>query len=190
MLFLNTPPLTQLPPQDFVRMIELRAESKLIFISSTGIYGKNSGRVTETTKPEPNSNSGHWLLETETQLRTKFADQLTIVRPGGLIGSQRHPVHSLSGRSDVPGADSPINLIHRDDLIEIIINVAQHSKIKLLNAVAPYHPTKRSYYNDWAKKLNLSEVQFSEQGTSDRIVDSEYIDEVYRSWKHQTLDCI
>lgn len=187
-LFLNTPPLIHIQPKDFAQKIILGQKSRLIFVSSTGVYGSNHGRVTEATLPLPNTDSGRWLLETETLLRSRFEGRLSILRPGGLIGGKRHPVFSLSGRRAVVGAKSPINLIHRDDLIEIIKKLESVNGISIINAVAPFHPTKEDYYSAWADKLSLQPINFSNEKASDRWVDSDVLGDIYKTWQCPRLD--
>jgi hypothetical protein len=190
LLLVNTPPLIHISTSEFSGRILIGPSSRLIFVSSTGVYGKNSGRVTEATKPLPNTASGHWLVETEHFLRERFKDKLTIVRPGGLIGGSRHPVYHLSGRSDIPGGDSPINLIHRLDLIAILLALETRPDITLINTVAPYHPQKKDYYCNWAENLKLDKLRFSNDETSDRIVESEVIDDLYQNWICPRLDAL
>ncbi len=187
-LLLNTPPLIHIRPKDFAQKIILGEKSQLIFVSSTGVYGSNHGRVTESTMPLPNTDSGRWLLETETLLRSRFEGRLSVLRPAGLIGGKRHPVYSLSGRRGVVGAESSINLIHREDLIAIIKKLESIKGIPLINAVAPFHPTKKEYYSSWAKKLNLEPIHFSNESASDRWVDSDVLGGIYKTWQCPQLD--
>lgn len=187
LLFLNTPPIVSMSPTDYVRKISSKAK-KIILISSTSVYGRNSGKIDETTFPLPITNSAKWLVEVENRLRSQFGVRLTVIRPGGLIGGDRHPIKSLSGRTDVADGNHPINLIHRDDLIGITILAASISGLSILNAVAPFHPAKRDYYADCAEKLCLPMATFNDTDSEGREIASLFVPQFYKDWKFPKLD--
>jgi len=187
-LFLNTPPITSLPPSEFVAQIVLRDKTKLIFVSSTSVFGQEQGSCTEVTLPCPTTANGKWLGEVEERLKIQFSDRLLILRPGGLIGGDRHPVFSLSRAGQAKGGDEPVHLIHRKDLIEIIVT-AEHSFVgNLINVVTPFHPTKSQYYSDWAQRLNLPPIQFSPSASSRRKIASTVLPDLYPNWICPRLD--
>lgn len=188
-LLLNTPPLTAMPPSVFVGKIQIENQQKILFISSTSVYGELSGNIDENSIPSPSSSNGIWLCEVEQLLLKRFETQVTIIRPGGLIGGSRHPVHSLTKDPSRIVKDGPINLIHRKDLIEILLKVSKlENPPAIVNAVAPFHPLKSIYYNSWAKKLNLNRIQFDPKMDSNRIVDSNILPSIYPQWHHLELD--
>ncbi|XGC79946.1 SDR family NAD(P)-dependent oxidoreductase [Bdellovibrio bacteriovorus] len=188
-LFLNTPPLTDISPEDYVRKIHRR--DKIIFISSISVYGDQSGTLTETDFAIPKTASGKWLLAVEQLLIEKFPNEITIIRPGGLIGGSRHPAIHLSKSQSPCSADTPINLIHREDLVRIICRTSTVSKpLKILNAVAPFHPRKEDYYSAWTKKLDLAPINFIKVNEAHKIVESQYLREVYPDWVHPQIDSL
>lgn len=187
-LLLNTPPLTQITPTTYAAKINTVPGSQIIFISSTSVYGNNKGLITESSVPEPKTESARWLVEVESALKNKFKKELTIIRPGGLIGGQRHPIFSLSRKNEIPNGDAVINLIHRLDLIDICIAAANERNIQLINAVAPYHPKKKDYYSQWASKLNLPKLNFLSGTESDRHIDSEILPTLHPKWICPNLD--
>lgn len=136
--------------------IEKSGISKVIFISSTSVYGDVEGIITEKTTPQPNRESGKQLLETEQLLQTNKNFKTVILRFGGLIGEDRHPVHYLAGKTDIPNPNGLVNLIHCEDCINIIINIIEKNfEEGILNGVAPYHPSRKEYYTAKAKEKNL-----------------------------------
>ncbi|MFA5584532.1 MAG: hypothetical protein WDA09_09990 [Bacteriovoracaceae bacterium] len=188
-LFLNTPPLTNMSPDSFVRKIHAPPGVRIIFISSIGVYGNISGIITEKTTPHPHTKNGTWLLKVEELLLEKFKSQTTIIRAGGLIGGFRHPVLSLAKKEGLILGEGYINLIHRNDLIDIILSVSQQGEhLSLVNAVGPYHPLKSEYYNFWCEKLNLDKLQFSVEGETDKIIESVVLDSFYTQWSCPKLD--
>lgn len=188
-LFLNTPPLTNLTPEEFVSKIPA-AYKKIIFISSISVYGAASGSVSESTQPEPVTQNGIWLHQVEELLLNKFNGQISIIRAGGLIGGDRHPVLSLAKRPEAVVDDAPINMIHRDDLIEIIFSISKMTvPPHMVNAVTPYQPLKSEYYAAWSKILNCAPIRFSSRQGNSKIVTSDVLPEIYTQWHHPSLNC-
>ncbi|WP_396194621.1 SDR family oxidoreductase [Flavobacterium sp.] len=139
----------------------------VMFISSTSVYADDNTIVTENSQPEPDTESGRQLLATEKLLQTNTNFKTTVIRFGGLIGENRHPIHFLAGRQNLENPEAPINLIHQDDCIGIIEAViAQKTKGEVFNAVAPYHPSRKDYYTQKAVALGLPLPEFGESKKS------------------------
>lgn len=187
-IFLNTPPILDLTPEQFVAEIALTEKQKLIFISSTSVYGPKQKFCTEDVEPQPWTSNGKWLFEVESLLLKNFKKHVLIIRPGGLIGDKRHPVFSLAKADEISGGLDPINLIHRDDLIGVILKSEELGKTGLINAVTPFHPAKHEYYNHWASKLNLPKINFNNDYQSAKVVDSKILPSIYKTWRHPKLD--
>lgn len=189
-LFLNTPPPTNLTPEEFISKIPADSQ-KIIFISSIGVYGSVSGSVSESTRPEPTTKNGIWLHQTEQLLLAKFKSRISIIRAGGLIGGERHPIFSLAKKPELVVEEAPINLIHRDDLIEIIFAISKmKTPPELVNAVTPYHPMKSDYYGAWSKMIGCAPVSFSSTQGDGKIVTSEVLPEIYFEWRRPQLDAL
>ena len=150
--------------QNLIPFIEKAKIEKVIFISSTSVYADaplTIFRVTESTKPNPETESGKQLLATEILLQSNPNLKTTVVRFGGLIGDDRHPIHFLAGRKNIENPEAPINLIHQKDCIGIIeAIVKQECWNETFNAVAPFHPTRKEYYTQKAMKLALPLPEF------------------------------
>lgn len=169
LLIINIPPkLRGAQSENYVKKMYLLHEEikrsqikQVIFVSSTSVYGNIIGDVTEATVPEPATESGKQLLEAETIFSTSKSLQTTIIRFGGLIGEDRHPIKTLSGRKSLPNGNYCVNLIHRFDCIRIIEYVFQ-AKLwhTIVNGVYPYHPTKQNYYAAEAQKLRLQTPEY------------------------------
>lgn len=187
-LFLNTPPLKTMTPGSYVKKIVTARHTKIIFISSTSVFGSDQRECSEVTDAKPRSMNGKWLVEVEKLMSKKYKSNFLSLRPGGLIGQQRHPVKYFSSDHVLSGGQNPINLIHRTDLINIIIKAVHLNKKGFLNVVAPYHPTRSDYYNEWAKMLNLPPLNFKDEATSTKKVDSIYIPKFYKEWVCEKLN--
>ena len=135
--------------------IQQTSVSKILFISSTAVYGDVHGNVTEATQPNPVSESGRQLLKAEKLFRDSHP-QTTVIRFGGLIGPNRNPATILSGRANLRNGSDPINLIHLEDCIHMITMVLENGYWgELFNGVYPYHPAKREFYTEQAQKLGI-----------------------------------
>lgn len=172
-LIINIPPkLIGDKKENFVKKIENLIPfiqdaqiKKVVFVSSTSVFGDVSDStmqiVTEETVPNPETESGKQLLETERMLQFNSNFKTTILRFGGLLGYERHPVKHLAGRQNLENPDAPINLIHQDDCIGIIESIIENNCFgEVFNAVVPFHPTRKEYYTQKAEELNLEKPQF------------------------------
>lgn len=159
----------------FLEQIELSSTKKVILISSTSVYGDEQGLVTERINPRPTSQSGKQLLQVEQLFVNKPSIQTTIVRFGGLYGGSRQPVRYLAGRKNLNRGKAPVNLIHRNDCIGVLIEIIKQDKFGLVfNAVNPQHPLKENYYYNKAVELNLDPPTFSEESNEEvyKTIDS------------------
>ncbi len=146
--------------------IEKSTVTKVIFVSSTSVYGEDNLHVTEATPLNPDSEGGRQLAVVENLLQKSTHFKTTILRFGGLIGEDRNPVRFLSGRENIENPEAPINLIHQDDCIGIIEKIiALDSWNEVYNAVAPFHPSKQEYYTQKAQDLNLALPKFALSNT-------------------------
>lgn len=146
--------------------IENSTVEKVLFVSSTSVYGEDNEFVSEATVLNPDSEGGRQLAIVENVLQKNSRFQTTILRFGGLISDERNPVRFLSGRENIENPDAPINLIHQDDCIGIIEKIiALNSWDETYNAVAPFHPTRQEYYTQKATELNLALPKFAALNT-------------------------
>lgn len=152
--------------------LNLSLETKLIFTSSIGVYESNQGLVNEINGL-CKVNSNNFRLENE--LRERYDTRLTILRLGGLISNERHPVFSLAGRKLATNGKAPINLVHHSDVSRMIKKIIISKKFgKVYNCVFPSHPTKQSYYTDVAIIKEIEAPQFEVSDSLEKIVSSEF----------------
>jgi nucleoside-diphosphate-sugar epimerase len=135
-------------------------DSKILFISSTSVYGKSEGVTNEESELTPQTKNGKYLKASESYLRAHFKN-LTIVRPGGLYGENRHPVNSLQGKTDLTTGQELLHLVHRDDCIDAILKIIENqSWSEDFNLVNDLRIPKEDYYTEEAKKLGLTPPQY------------------------------
>lgn len=166
--------------QTLIPFIEESSVEKVIFVSSTSVYADDNYEVTEETQPHPETESGKQLLEVEFLLQKNSHFQTTVVRFGGLIGEDRHPVHFLSGRKNLENPDASINLIHQKDCIGILLKIIERECWnETFNAVAPHHPTRKNYYLQKAAELGLPLPEFNQNpSSSGKIIRSEKLEKI------------
>ncbi len=168
-----------------IPFIEKSGIQKVVFVSSTSVYGDNFPivEITEETQPNPDTESGKQLVIAETLLQSNAHFKTTVIRFGGLLDDDRHPVKFLAGRTNVENPEAPVNMIEREDcigIIEKILKQVQHNNWgETFNAVAPQHPTRKAYYHKKAKILNLPLPTFAEDSESKgKIISSEKVETI------------
>nr|WP_294773969.1 SDR family oxidoreductase [uncultured Flavobacterium sp.] len=153
--------------QHLIPFIQKAGVQKIIFVSSTSVYADDNSVISEATQPQPDSESGKQLLETESLLLNNPNFKTTVIRFGGLIGEDRHPIHFLAGRQHLENPNGPINLIHQTDCLAIIEQIiAQDCFGETFNSVTPFHPTRKDYYTQKAIALGLSLPEFDDAKSS------------------------
>ena len=154
-----------------VRKIEASAIQSVLFVSSTSVYPVTCKVVSEATGEE---SPDHPLVIIENMFRQSVQFQTTIVRFAGLIGGSRHPGRFFRGGKLVKNPDANVNLIHRDDCINILDRiVADDLWGETFNACADSHPSKREFYTQAAKMVGAPLPEFEDSGDhSFKIIDN------------------
>lgn len=176
LLIVNIPPgLRRDPEKDFVggidslaKAIDAAAVKKLIFVSSTSVYEDTLKipEYTEADEPNGTSPAATQLIRTEKLLMNR-SFSTCVLRFGGLIGEDRHPVKYLAGRKDLSDASAPVNLIHQKDCIGVILQLVEaKGTAGVFNAVYPGHPSKKEYYSSKAREIDLPLPEFDEMKPS------------------------
>jgi nucleoside-diphosphate-sugar epimerase len=148
---------------------------KVLFISSTSVYPDVNREVFEHENLSATKGSGKALKIAENMLLEQSAFVTSVLRFGGLVGYDRLPGRYLASKKDVPNADAPVNLIHRDDCVEIIYQlISQEIWGEVFNACADEHPLRKDYYRQAALQVGLEPPVFSSQGSNTyKIVNSD-----------------
>ncbi len=166
----NIPP-SKIEEDDIKKFRNYFKDRDFIFISSTSVFDKTQGIVNENTVPTPTSERGKKNLRLEEIFKNDC-----IIRCGGLIGPNRHPVKSLANKSIEGG--HYINLIHSEDVIQII-KLALEKKFRgIIHASYPTNMTKKEYYQEYARRNNLDAPQFLESKNCGLKVDSVILQEL------------
>mgnify|MGYP006192865397 FL=1 len=173
--------------KNLIPYIEKSGIQKVVFVSSTSVYGDSFPivEITEETQPNPDTESGKQLVIAETLLQSNPHFKTTVIRFGGLLGEDRHPVKFLAGRTNVENPNAPVNMIQREDCIGIIEKSLDFARDdnwewnQTFNAVAPQHPTRKAYYHKKAEIFNLPLPTFAENSESKgKIISSEKVETI------------
>jgi nucleoside-diphosphate-sugar epimerase len=160
--------------------IEKSAIQNVLFVSSTSVYGEVNETITEETPAKPYTESGKQLLETEMLLQNNPNFKPTILRFGGLIGEDRNPIKFLAGKTNLENPETPINFIHQEDCVGIILKIiTTGSWNEIYNGVSPFHPTRETYYTQKATELALPIPHFDRSKPSiKKVISSEKVENV------------
>jgi nucleoside-diphosphate-sugar epimerase len=134
---------------------------RLVYTSSTGVYGQNDGSLVDETSPtEPASETARVLVEAEQVLLAAGREKhfpAMILRAAGIYGPGRGYLlkQFLRGEARIEGAGArTLNMIHRDDLIRAIIAALERGRAgELYNAVDDEPVSQLEFYQWLAAKL-------------------------------------
>lgn len=135
---------------------------KIVYMSTTGVYGDLGGGVaTEETPPSPGTSRGKRRLDAESALLAWGRERsvpAVILRVAGIYGPGRLPIEKVRKGTPVPAEnDSPFtNRIHSEDLARICVAAGRRGKGGAVYNVSDGHPgTITQYYNAVADLLGV-----------------------------------
>ncbi|MDB4919007.1 SDR family oxidoreductase [Mucilaginibacter sp.] len=168
---------------------------KVIYISSTAVYGDSNNEVNELNDPEPDTESGKILLAAENIFRHQTVFKTTIIRFAGLVGPGRHPGRFFAGKTNIPNGNAPVNLIHLEDCVGITLTVIEQDAFGyLVNATSPDHPQKSDFYLQATLQAGLMPPEFINELTNWKLINSVFLQEVLNyefkvpEWQNCTFD--
>lgn len=175
-LVIDIPPgLRGDPSYDFAGSIHLLVSSaailnipRVIFVSSTSVFedGLEIPVYNENDTPNGRSKAAQQLISAENHIQEKTNSSI-IVRPGGLMGDDRHPIKYLAGRKDVQHPDAPVNMVNRDYLIQLMTQlITLESPPKIVHAISEKQVSRKTFYTRAAQERGLEMPQFDTQSPS------------------------
>uniref|UniRef100_B1XW12 NAD-dependent epimerase/dehydratase n=1 Tax=Polynucleobacter necessarius subsp. necessarius (strain STIR1) TaxID=452638 RepID=B1XW12_POLNS len=130
------------------------AVRRLIYISTTGVYGGHQGvKVSEITPVNPQSERAKRRVDAERALRLwapAHGVALTILRVPGIYAADRLPIDRLQAQTPalVSEDDAYSNHIHSDDLARLVSAAVYHGKPQRIINVCDGGETKMGDYFD------------------------------------------
>ena len=186
-LVITLPPTLgkQAPLQSYIDIIEriihqanhLVHLKKLLFTSSTSVYGRAKGLLTEETAIQPHTPSEETLAQAERIINEKTGDYAVyVLRLGGLVGPGREPGNFFKDKKDIPGGEISVNLVHQLD----VLNIMKHIILKdtpegTFNICADEHPARGDFYPQRARQVGVKEATFIWGNEPERYVSNEKI---------------
>ncbi len=151
---------------------QLPNNPRVIFISSTGIWGTETAEeVDESTPACPTREAGRTLLTAETSLSGHPKGPGIVLRLAGLYGPDRLPrLKDVRENNPIPAnPNSWLNLIHVDDAAAVICDIAELPSPEKLYAVSDMKPLRRyDWYSALAEFTNSPPPQWATEATKGR----------------------
>ncbi len=137
---------------------------RLIYISTTGVYGPaDGGWVDEVTAPDPQREGGRASLAAEQVLADHLLGQRSIsLRLAGIYGPGRVPfIAELRANEPIPApASGWLNLIHVDDAVEVVIAACDLEPFRdgpRVYCVSDGQPVQRGdFYGEVARQIGAA----------------------------------
>lgn len=141
------------------------AIQRVIYISSTGVYGECDGDwVDESTECRPLREGGRACLAAEQLLAAhQLGNRRVILRLAGIYGPGRIPrVAALKAGEPIDApSEGFLNLIHVDDAVEVVMTAERLAQLPSLYVVADGSPAlRRDYYGELARLVGAPPPQF------------------------------
>lgn len=147
--------------RNLIRALVGKISGKLIFISSTRVYGRSQGEgsvwIDETVEPKPDEVDGRSLLEAERIVREASG---IIFRLGGIYGPGRNRIRQIRSGELVPEfSETYVNRIHVEDVvqgIELLLNKGRPGEVYL--GVDDRPTTQNEFYTWLFERLSLQKL--------------------------------
>jgi len=190
---------------DKVQQLIIAAKASLnveqvILLSSTAVYNGLSGDITEMAtldltadKVSVLSQAEQAVLSFNESTNTAKKPSAYVLRLAGLVGPNRHPGKFLLNGRMLKSPNAPVNLIHQQDVIGIILSLFnERVNSGIFNGVSRTHVSKKEYYQSAAKALNIAppsfELEDDKSANSIRIVNGNKVAEkLSYQFVHQNL---
>lgn len=135
---------------------------KIVFVSSTSVYPDSNRELMESEVENITQAENKILFTAEQKIMVNISTKYLILRCGGLTGYDRMLIKHFAGKKALVGGNSPVNLIHRDDVVGIILNLLEKDIWNTtLNICAPQHPARTVFYKNMAEKYGYELPEFA-----------------------------
>ncbi|WP_026632041.1 NAD-dependent dehydratase [Dyadobacter alkalitolerans] len=190
-LIISLPPrLQKHEPGFYVKQIEViigeikkSRITNIVFISSTGIYPELNRIVVEDDVKTPDESASPDMVAAENLFTALRPDRdVTILRLGGLLGYNRIPGKYVQGKKEMTTGSIPVNYIHRDDAVGIIMTILQSGIVnETFNIVSPIHTTRREVYEVSCAQFGWEAPTFTESAEKSdfKVISGEKLDQHY-----------
>lgn len=165
----------------------------VIVTGSTSVYPVVNAEVDEAMVINPANERAKVLLAME-QFWLEGEIDATIVRLAGLFGPDRPIGRFRAGHKNVPGASTPVNLIHQDDAVGLIdAIISQDARQEIFNGCSDAHPQRVALYQRAAERGGFDQPVFREEDeVSFKVVTNQKVKETlgYRFCHPDPMECV
>ena len=137
----NNDGLKDIRVSNFIKNIRYYHIEKIIYISTSGVYGNCRGRlVDEKQKINPLTNRAKRRMDAEYQL-TEYCEaekiNLIILRTPGIYGKGRLPIERIKAAEPVIRKEESrvTNLIHVEDLARVILSATYNNRLNMIEII-------------------------------------------------------
>jgi nucleoside-diphosphate-sugar epimerase len=128
---------------------------KIIMLSSTSVYPDVPNTVSEDMELTEENCGNLSIIKAENALLKLENTALCILRLGGLAGYDRIMSRHFAGKEGLVGGKHPTNLVHRDDVLQVIVHMVEKEFGKeLYNVCCIEHPTREELYTYDCKRMH------------------------------------
>ena len=150
---------------------ELPNLQRIVFISSTGIYGQDNGEwIDEDTIPTtPKREASQVILQAEQALQQGFSEKAIIIRPSGIYGRERlMRVRKAKEQNKEPiVANEWTNRITDSDLVNIVVKVLMVENAKPIYIASDYLPVTTFELTTWlCEQLDEAPPKLDDKNTA------------------------
>jgi nucleoside-diphosphate-sugar epimerase len=163
----------------FVAAVEDAAPHRIVYVSTTGVYGDCGGAwVTEERPARPGADRARRRLDAETALQefgVRTGTPVVILRVPAIYGPGRLPLERLrQGLPLLNSAESPwSNRIHVDDLVSACVAAMDRGRSGAVYNVADGHPTTMTdYFNRVADVMGLPRPPYLNRAEAQAALDA------------------
>lgn len=165
------------------------SKTHIIYTSSTSIYGNEAREVSENSSINPITSNALKIAQVEKNIQQDFMKNAAILRLAGLVGNNRHPVFYLAGKTHIKQPYAPVNLVHADEIIQVVLNLLLNWQGGIYTVCNPDHPSKKDYYSKLAQQLEIGIPKFNLQDKSlGKVVHADKLKELNFEFKYKSLD--
>ena len=134
---------------------------KIVYISSTSVYKNDNQVMIESDVVTEADAENKVLFRAEKHIQSSSVKNKVILRLGGLTGYDRMLARFFAGKSELVGGNEPVNLVHRDDVISVILFLIKNEFGDIvLNVCSPVHPTRKDFYTQLSDRFHLDKPVF------------------------------
>ena len=153
-------------------LAQLKTWSRLIYLSTTGVYGQVTGRVDETTPLSPTRIGPEIATVAEAWLKQEFTpERCTVLRLAGIYGPGRIPLAQKlkDGESLKVPHQGHLNLVHVSDIAAMILQLFSRLDLPRMDYIfSDGHPVLRmEFYTHLAELCGVANPKFEESSAND-----------------------